>query len=163
MVKVNKPKGLIRYASSEAIINRSKFKVSPRIIGYSIVLILLLSVLSVLMLNRKDIDISILRTPGMLFQEQPGNKVSNLYNIKLVNKTFDNASMNIKLENTSGEINIIGNELNVTANEIHEAKFLVLLDKANLKMMNTPLTIGVYKNNQKIDEINTTFLGPKPN
>ena len=163
MVKINKPKGLIKYASTEGIINRAKFKISPRIIGYSVVLVLLLAILSVLMMNRKDIDISILRTPGMLFQEQPGNKISNLYNIKLVNKTFDNARLNIKLENADGEINIIGNELNVKANEIHEGKFLVLINKEKLEMMNTPLTIGVYKDNRKIDEINTTFLGPKPN
>jgi cytochrome c oxidase accessory protein FixG len=163
MDKIEKPRGLIRFASANGILNRTKFKVTPRIAGYSIVLVLLIGVLALLMVNRRDIDVTILRTPGMLFQEQPGNKVSNLYNINITNKTFDDVPLSLKLENISGELKIIGNELKINANEVTEAKFLVLLDKENIKMMNTPLTIGLYDKDKKIDEFRTTFLGPIQN
>lgn len=160
MDKIKKPRGLIRFASSNNIKNKTKFKFTPRIFGYSSILFLLVGVLIILMMNRKDIDVNILRTPGLLFQEQQGDSVSNLYNIEVVNKTFDKTSIDLKLENKEGEIKIIGNELNLDPDAIVNAKFFVYLSKNKLEKTNTPLTIGVYSNNKKINEINTSFLGP---
>jgi len=161
MDKVKKPGGLIRFASEKNIKNKLKFKITPRIIGYSALLVLLVTVLTIFMFNRSDIDVSILRAPGMLFQEQPGGMLSNLYNIKIVNKTFDDVPINVKLENIDGEIKLIGNEnIKIEPSGILEGKFLVLLPKEEIKIMNTLLTIGVYRNEQKIDEIKTSFLGP---
>ncbi len=45
MEKINKPKGLIRYASEDNIMNKSKFTFSPRLKGYSAVLTILIGVL----------------------------------------------------------------------------------------------------------------------
>ncbi len=160
MDKIKKPRGLIRFASENNIKNQQKFRFSPRIIGYSSILVVLLSIFTVLLLNRKDIDVNILRAPGMLFQEQPGNLISNLYSIEVVNKTFDGVSIDLKLENKEGEIKIIGNILKLEPNAVADAKFLVLLPKEKLDKTNTPLKIGVYSQNKKIDEINTSFLGP---
>ena len=160
MDKVKKPRGLIRFASENNIKNRLKFKVTPRIIGYSTLLVLLVTVLTVLLLNRSDIDVNILRTPGMLYQEQPGGMLSNLYNMKIVNKTFDKVPINVKLENVKGEIKLIGRDnIELGPSGILEEKFLVLLPKDEIKMMNTPLYIGVYRGDQKIDDIKTSFLG----
>ena len=160
MDKINKPRGLIRFASESNIKLKQKFRFTQRIIGYSSLLVVLLTVFVVLLLNRRDIDVNILRSPGMLFQEQPGNLVSNLYNIEVVNKTFDKIPIELKLENRNGEIKIIGNSLNIEPNGIAEAKFMVLLPKEELDKTNNPLKIGVYSQNKKIDEISSSFLGP---
>jgi len=160
MDKVKKPRGLIRFASENNIKNKLKFKITPRIIGYSTLLILLMTVLTVLILNRSDIDVNILRTPGMLYQEQPGDMLSNLYNMKIVNKTFDKVPISIKLENIKGEIKLIGRDnIKLEPSGILEEKFLVFLPKDEIKVMNTPLNIGVYRGEEKIDDIKTSFLG----
>lgn len=160
MDKVKKPRGLIRFASENNIKNRLKFKVTPRIIGYSALLVLLVTVLTVLLLGRSDIDVNILRTPGMLYQEQAGGMISNLYNMKIVNKTFDKVHLTVKLENVKGEIKLIGRDLiELEPSMILEEKFLVLLPKDEIKVMNTPLYIGVYRGEQKVDDIKTSFLG----
>jgi cytochrome c oxidase accessory protein FixG len=161
MDKVKKPRGLIRFASENNIKNKLKFRITPRIIGYSSLLVLLLVVLTILMFNRSDIDVNILRAPGMLYQEQPNNMLSNLYNIKIVNKTFDEVSIDVKLENIEGEIKLVGKEkIKIEPSGILEGKFLVMLPEDEIKVMNTPLRIGVYRDNRKIDEIKTSFLGP---
>lgn len=160
MDKINKPRGLIRFASEMNIKMQQKFKFSPRIIGYSVILVVLLTIFTVLLLNRRDIDVNILRSPGMLFQEQPGNKVSNLYNIEVVNKTFNTVSIELELDDHEGEIKIIGNNLNIEPNGIANAKFMVLLDKDKLEKTNTQLEIKVLSGNKEIDEIKTSFLGP---
>ncbi len=160
MEKVHRPKGLIRYDSLNGIEKKTKFKFTPRMIGYSIVLTVLVGLLGYLLATRTDFSINILRTPGLLFQEQPDNKLSNLYDINLVNKTFKDVPFKIKLENIKGEIKIVGNDLNLKSQEIDDAKFLIILPKDEIKTMSTPIKIGVYAGNKLIKEINTSFLGP---
>ncbi|MEJ2055684.1 MAG: cytochrome c oxidase accessory protein CcoG, partial [Calditrichaceae bacterium] len=69
MQKVKRPKGLIRYSSFNGIKEGIKLKVTPRIAGYSVVLIILVTALLTLMLNRKPVETTVLRTPGVLYQE----------------------------------------------------------------------------------------------
>jgi cytochrome c oxidase accessory protein FixG len=160
MDKINKPRGLIRYASKNEIDTQIRKIFTPRAIGYTFVLILLLSLISFLLINRSEVELTILRTPGILFQEQPNNKISNLYDVKIINKTFDEFSVILKLENIEGEIKLIGNEnLFVESQGIAEAKFLVILSKDDIKTMKTPIDISVSSDEKVIDVIRTSFLG----
>lgn len=163
MEKVNFPKGLIRYASKNEIITGKRNLISFRSVAYTLVLVLLISIISSLLINRTEVELSILRTPGLLFQEQPNNKISNIYDVKVINKTFDKFAVNLKLLGIDGEIKVIGNDLFVKPQGIAEAKFLVILDKKDIKTLNTPITIAVLRDNKIIDKINTSFLGKLEN
>lgn len=160
MDKIDKPRGLIKFASSNMIMNRSKFRLTTRVVGYSAILLILVTITTVLLFKRQPIDVTILRTPGMMYQEQPGGLISNLYSVKLTNKTFDPVKLDLKLENSAGEIKIIGNDINLDPDAVSEAKFLVLIPRDKLTRMNTPLEIGIYKNNEKFRVYMSTFLGP---
>lgn len=162
MDKISKPKGLIRFASENNIRNKTKFRFTAREIAYTLVLLILLSVLTYLISTRKPIDVTILRAPGMIFQEQPDNKISNLYTMKLTNKTFNDVPVTLKLENLNGELKVIGNDIKVGSNDVSETKFLVLLNKDELKTMNIPLEIGLYINGEKFEIKKINFLGPAP-
>jgi cytochrome c oxidase accessory protein FixG len=160
MDKVKRPRGLIRYASLNSIEKKSKFKFTPRAIGYSVLLTVLLGVLSFLLLTRTDFSINILRTPGLLFQEQPDNKVSNLYDLNIVNKTFAEVPVKLKLENLEGELKLIGKDLVLEPQGIVDAKFLVLIPKTEIDRMNIPLEIGVYSGDKLLSKVKTSFLAP---
>ncbi|MCL6495221.1 MAG: cytochrome c oxidase accessory protein CcoG [Ignavibacterium sp.] len=160
MDKIKRPRGLIRYASLRNIENKAKFKFTPRMMLYSTILVILLSVLTYLMANRTDFNVNILRTPGMLFQQQPDGTISNLYDLNLVNKTFNPVQMQIKLLDPKGELKIIGSDLKLNPQQIVEAKFMILLPKESIKKMNTPVEIGIYDGNKLIKKIKTSFLGP---
>lgn len=161
MEKINKPKNLIKYASLNGIEKNAKFKITPRIILYSTILVILLGALGYLLSIRTDYSINILRTPGMLFQEQPGGKVSNVYDLNIVNKTFNETPVQLKLETPSGgELKLVGKDIVLKSQEIVETKFLVLLDKSSIAKMNTPIEIGVYNKDKLIKKVKTSFLGP---
>lgn len=160
MDKIKKPRGLIRYASENMILSRAKFRITPRIITYTLILAVLITVLTLLVANRKPIDITILRTPGMMYQEQPGGMISNLYSIKLTNKTFENVKIKMELEDIEGEIKVIGSQLELEPNSVSDAKFLVIIPKEKLKKLNTHLEIEIYSNDKELQEYETTFLGP---
>ena len=161
MDQVDRPRGLIRFDSMEGIKNNVKLKFTPRVIGYTTVLLVLLTTLTVLFAQRKDLDINILRTPGMLFQKQPDNKISNMYNLKVSNKTFTEMPLEFRLIDNDGEIKLIEHEINLKPLEIHEGTLLILLNKEKIKMTNTPLKIEILSGGKQIDIVNTTFLGPQ--
>jgi cytochrome c oxidase accessory protein FixG len=168
MDKIKRPRGLIRYASLNSIEKsersgsnrKSKWRITPREIGYSILLTLLVSVFIILMLNRTDFSVTVLRTAGLLYQEQPNNMVSNLYDLNLVNKTFNEIPVSLKLENIDGELKIVGKEIVMEPQGNIDAKFLVLLKKNELTKMSTPIDIGIYNGDKLIKKVSTSFLAP---
>ena len=159
MDKIDRPRGLIRYDSLRGIEKKEKFHFTPRMAGYSSILILILSVLSYLLVTRSDLSINILRTPGLLFQEQPDNKCSNIYDLNITNKSFNYTPIELKLKNVEGELKLLGDELNLKPQKKHDSKFLLILPKTSIAKMNTPITILVYSNDKLLKEVKTSFLG----
>lgn len=160
MTRINKPLGLIRYESEENIAHSRKGKFNWRIAGYSIVLTVLLSVLSILIITRDDVDARILRTAGQMFQREQDGRISNIYNIKLANKTHEDIPMTLRLENIKGEISIIGKTLVVPKESYFQTPFFVKIDRSLITRRKTPIVLGVYEGDKKIKTVKTTFLGP---
>jgi len=160
MSKINKPKGLIRYESEENIAHSKKSKFNWRLAGYSFVLVALLSVLVILLTTRDDVDARILRTAGQLYQEMPDGKISNLFNIKLANKTRHDVPVTLKLENIKGEIEVVARELIVPKESYFQTPFFVKIDSSLITRRKTPIVLGVYQGDKKIEIVETTFLGP---
>jgi len=160
MDKVKRPRGLIRYASLNGIENKTKFRFTPRAVVYTCILLLLTGIISYGLAVRTDFSVNILRTPGMLFQEQPGDIISNLYDLNIVNKTFNRMPVNLKLLDIKGEIKIIGKDIILEPQDNIDAKFLVLLPKDELKRMNNNINIGVYSNGKLLKQVSTSFLAP---
>ena len=102
----------------------------------------------------------LLRAKGMLYQEQPNEQVSNLYTIKLVNKTRDSFPVEIKVENFDETISMVGKDLSVKGESIAEGTFFIFLNRKDIQLRKTPLKIGLYSHDKKIKTIKTNFLGP---
>ena len=160
MKRVGFKPGLIRYASEKMIAERSKIKFNARIIAYSSVLLVLLTATTYFMLARTSIEATVLRTPGMLFQDLGNGKYSNLYDIKLVNKTNADIPVELKLLNGSGEIQIIGKPVNVPKQSLGEAAFFVIVDKSQIPSSKTEFQLGVFSGGKQVDKTKITFFGP---
>jgi cytochrome c oxidase accessory protein FixG len=160
MDKVGKPRGLVRYDSAEAIASGTSRLFTSRVIGYSVVLLLLATLLGVLLANRSEVDVTVLRTPGMFYQERPDGRVSNVYDVKVLNKTFDSVPVTFALEGVEGAIEVMGGEIAAEAQGIAESKLLILLRPSQLSGLSTPVAIGVYADGRKLNTIHTSFLGP---
>lgn len=158
MDKIKKPRGLVRYDSLNGIKDRIRFKITPRIIVYSIILTLLLSIFTYLLATRTDFNVNILRTPGMLYQDQPNDMISNIYTINVVNKTFNDVHIAFKVKNMPAEIKILGEPVNLKGQAVYEGRFMIVLDRKKLDKMNVPLYVGVYQNGKEIKTVKTSFL-----
>lgn len=163
MDKVEKPRGLIRYASMKGIKDKIKFQVTPRIILYSVLLVILLSIFTTLLLSREDVKVNVLRSPGKIFQEMPDGKISNLYHVKLVNNTFKDIPVEVKINNPDAEFKLIGKEISLQALNVQESEFMILFDKDKIKSTVMQLNIQIYANGKIVNDIKTTFIGPSKN
>lgn len=161
MVKIKKPEGLIRYTSENAIKKGIKFKVTPRIIGYSAILFVLLSSLITLLAMRSDIETTVLRTPGLMYQKPDATHISNVYNVQLVNKTFKDIPIELKVIEPVGEIKWVGEGItNLEQQGISGGEFFLILPKSAITKTKTKVKFEVYSNGKKIDDTETSFLGP---
>ena len=159
MVKVKRPTGLIRYASKNEVETGVRKIFTPKAIGYTIVLFILFTIITFLLATRSDFELSIVRTPGLMAQEQPDNKLSNLYDVKIINKTFDTIPTELKLQNMEGEIKLLSGDLTLPPQGVAEGKFFVILSEDSIKKLSTPIEIAVKSDNKVIDVIKTSFLG----
>lgn len=162
MERIGRPKRLIRYASLNGIERGEPLKITPRLVGYTVVLLALASLLGFLVFTRSDVQTTLLRAPGALFQKMPDGHYSNLYTVRVVNKTSRQIPIQLKLENFPGDLQVMGRELVVAPEDHTETSVLVDLEPNTLlKSGTTPLVVGVYANGKRIETIKTAFLGPK--
>ena len=76
--------------------------------------------LSYTLVSRPVIETTILRTPGLLYQENPDQTVSNVYNIKIVNKTHETLPLEFRLIAPEGEIKMAGSKLEIRDQSMFE-------------------------------------------
>ncbi len=161
MDKVGFEKGLIRYASEDQIKNKRKeVTLTPRMIAYSSVLGVLLSLLIVLLTLRNDVETSMLRAPGTTYQEQEDGRLSNLYQYKVINKTNDALPIHFEVLEGNAEIKIVGKELTLQKGENIEGALFIMLDRSELTGMKTDIKIGVFSEGRQLESLETVFLGP---
>lgn len=109
MIGISKPVGLIRYTSENQIERKPTRVVRPRTIGYSVVLVGLLTVFGVLLADRKPIDVNIGRAGKELFAMLPDGNVTNRLRFRVQNRGEASANFTITaVEPTGVEVKLVG-------------------------------------------------------
>ncbi|MCB0496616.1 MAG: cytochrome c oxidase accessory protein CcoG [Cyclobacteriaceae bacterium] len=162
MTKVDRPKGLVRIASYNNIVEGTKKIFTGRVIGYTVVLAALLVALGTLLSNRTAIDATALRVPGQLYQKNEKGDIQNLINILFINKSFDPIQLSVKVRNIpSATIQQVGKpEISLGPNSTFEGIFFVTIPLADLHDPKTPIIIDVYKDGEVVETTKTNFLAP---
>lgn len=162
MVKINKPKGLIRYASYNSIKDGKVKLFTPRVAGYSVVLIALLSLLSFFIFTRADIEMTALKAPGTLYSKTDDGQITNLYNIEFINKTFKDVPLELKIESPAGAtfMRVGGPEIVVPKEGILKGLYMIKLPPELITSTKTIVQLGVYENGKKIITNKVKFIGP---
>ncbi|MBP9159799.1 MAG: cytochrome c oxidase accessory protein CcoG [Flavobacteriales bacterium] len=160
MVATGQPTGLIRFASEAEIADKRTFRWTTRMKAYTAVLVVLIGALLAVVLTRSDVETTVLRTPGLLFQRQPDGRISNLYTYKLVNKTNKGMPIHFELMDHSGELNLVGGPPVLERASMAEGELFIILDKGQMDGYNTLLKVGVFTGSKQIATISTSFVGP---
>lgn len=160
MKKLELPKGLIRYASENEIAKKQRFQFTSRMKVYSAILLLLITLMSFMLLTRKEVGVNISRVGGQLYQEVGKDSLSNLYTITLNNKTLKLLNLDLKVENAPATIKIIGGQ-QLQAHPAQQSKstLFVVLPLTSITKRETVLQMGVYHDGKKMETVKISFLG----
>lgn len=162
MVGMKRPTGLIRYDSEAGIAEGKKLSYTGRMKFYTVALLILAGLLTTLLVTRHNVDGTIVRAPGLLFQEVGEDSLSNLYSFKYRNKTLDDINLALKLENGApGQIKLVtSSSILAKKEDIGSASFFIVLPRTAINARKTPLKIGLYQGGEKIADVKTNFMGP---
>lgn len=160
MEKTHRPTRLIGFMSEDQIKSKSAFKLSKKVYAYTFVFLILVSVLSYLLISRSEIETTVLRAGGTLYQMRDNGTVSNLYNAELVNKTTENIVFEMKPEDENVIIQYIRKENSIKKGGSVKVTFFVIIPQKDIKKYKSEIEIDIYSYGKKIDEIKTNFIAP---
>ena len=101
MEKIEKPKGLIRYATGNSLKGIALNWLRPRVAIYSVLLIAVVGALLFSVSNRQDIAVTVLRAKDNPYQvvknEGGSEEVINHFKMHMQNQTFDDLKLKMTL------------------------------------------------------------------
>ncbi len=160
MDKIHKPRNLIGFFSENMIRTKEKPTFTGRMMGYSGVIMVLIAVLSYFILSRSDMDMTIMRSAGMLYQQQPGGYISNIYNVEIINKTDKNQVISLVSDDPSIKIKYIQAPGIINKGGAVKAVFFVLIQASHINKLKTNLNLQLIRNHRIVQTASTTFIGP---
>src|SRR5690554_2094361 len=161
MIKVNRPTGLIRLDSEKGVREGKQKLLTPRVRGYSAVLLVLFGIFVSLLWTRSDLEATVTRFRGMTYQEREGGEVSNLYEVSFINKTFDPQNVELRPENADYRIEVVGDDNWALDGQARfEGRFFIVTDQDKIVFNQNDIKLLFLQNGEVIDEIKTSFVAP---
>jgi len=164
MVKINKPVGLIRIDSKNNIEEKKGFKISTRIIAYSAVMLILLGSSVAILATRKSVEANVLRISGSTYSESADGRVTNMFNLSMVNKTFEDKNFRLELEsskNTANTTLIMVQQDSVLKSNSEEKKvFMIYKEQKDINKNEVPMEVNLFGDGELIKTSKFTFLAP---
>ncbi|MFN7930030.1 MAG: cytochrome c oxidase accessory protein CcoG [Blastocatellia bacterium] len=159
MDKIKKPRGLIRYSSLTAIKEGKSHWLSPRILGYTGVWLVITSLFFFFFIRRPLTEVLILRQPGSLAQKQANGDTLNFYLLQIANKQAHDVPVELKLLSPQkGNITLIGEFSSVPGITEKTGRFFLTVPKDELSGGDLNVKFGVYSQGQLLKEVETKFL-----
>ena len=161
MIRIAKPKGLIRFASINSITQGIQRIFTARVIGYSFVLLVLMGILSFALITRTDVETTVFKIPGTLYQREPG-LITNLYNFEFVNKTFDELTVEIKVESPASATihKVDGKAVVIPPEQLTKAVYFIKIPENRINNARTTVVLSVYSSGEKLETVRAKFIGP---
>lgn len=159
MEKVKKPKGLIRY-DNEARSSLNFFR--PRILIF-LSLLLLLSVSFILVLsNRNDLHVSLLRAKESPYQTLDNDTLINHFKLHIKNQSAARKQILIQTDSTDLTLITQSNPLTLPSHSDHVAHFFIKFPRSLLKKGLRPASVSIQdmESKQILIRKSFTLLGP---
>ncbi len=159
MNKVGGEPDLITFASENNIASGKKFEFTYRIKSYTVVLGILLVLLSILILTRTTFDATILRVPGQTIQENNDGTISNLYRIKVTNKSNQTLAYHIVASDPTIKIERIGLPLDsLKGRQLAEETFFIKVKPSDVHQRKIKYEIKLMSGEKIIDTKQAIFI-----
>ncbi len=164
MDKLNYPRGLVKYTTQHAIDNKTSHVVRTRTIIYTILWAGLIVAFFVALNMRKPLMADIIRDRTTLYREVSGQRIENLYTMKIMNKSQVDNEYTVTAHGIDGIIvKLEKYPTIIPAGELLEVIAHVTIPNKNIEKRSNIITFVITETENSevsIDE-DARFLGPK--
>ena len=160
MDKLQRPRGLIRFASYNQIVAGVADHFNTRVKAYAVLCTGLITLCLFLLLSRPMVHLSVGRLSGSTFQTLADGSVINLYRVQLANNTFKTLDIKLKLKENSGELRAQDNIV-VPSYGLVETVINVLIKAEDLKSSKTYIDLDIIHDSKTILTEELIFVSPR--
>lgn len=164
MEKVNKPKGLIRYAAINEFAGKALPPIwrRPRVIVYSSIMTFAAVALIWGMTNMAPMEVTVLKERAPLYVQMSDGSIQNKYEVKVVNKTNEIMQAEVEVFGHDDLVYIVDRIAEVSPGSVATIRLFVRIPRDKLSGQSTPIDI-VVKDLTKSDiedRYRSVFHGP---
>lgn len=164
MDKLERPKGLIRYATEKEIEGGTTNILRPRLIGYAAMLLLMIGTMTYAIASRTPFGLDIERDRGSLYRITPNDTIQNSYTLKLKNMSQTPQQYEIRVEGIDKAI-FDGKKIHkMSVNQLKEVAVNIEVDPSETKIKNTRTDIEFIiidtKTNEEVAREESRFIAP---
>lgn len=167
MQKISRPLGLIRYTSMDEVEGRilpPLFK-RPRVIIYSLILLLALSGIFYGFMTLGGLSINVLHERQPLFVRLSDGSIQNKYILKIVNTSDHELNLKIEVEGDA-EMTLVGadDRVRVPLSRVKAMPLYLRIkrDKLDREIMPVKFKVSDLDDKTMTSEYESMFMGPKP-
>jgi len=161
MRRVDKPTGLIRLTSHEAIVEGRLHWLTARVRAYTTVWVALVTVVTWLVVTRPALDVVMLRQPGTLYATLPDGQVTNFYNVQVFNRTRDAVPFDVvPVEPAGMTVLPLGPLAEVEPHGLLEGRLLLTIPPEATGDGSVPVRLEVRSGGEVIQMVRSSFVGP---
>lgn len=155
MDKMNYPRGLISYTTERNLETpeNKTHPLRPKLIGYSIILVLLTGALVANIAMRKPMDFDIIRDRNQLYRVDFNGLVENTYTLKVINKAQYEQTFSIDVKGLDNYKYIGDTTFTVNAGESHNVPLSLVMDPYDLKAPMTEFNFVLSPINEPDNQI----------
>ncbi|MGH1484655.1 MAG: cytochrome c oxidase accessory protein CcoG [Cellvibrionaceae bacterium] len=163
MDKMDYERGLIRFTSDDQLETGNTHYIRPRVFGYIFLLIAMFSVFCYTIINREPLTIDVDRDRGARMFRLQGDKVQNVYTIKVHNMDRQEHTFDLQVEGPHNFVIKRYRPVPIEKNEIFTFPVRVEVDTADLNAVKTAIkfTIQSQDDDAIVATEETTFIGPE--
>lgn len=163
MLKIERPQSLIGFYNQDFIQHKKPYKIGLKSLGYAAVLFVVLLVFSSLIYKRENVQTTVLRASGTLYQNRANGKVSNLYNAELINKTNKAIKFQFKPKNEGDEIEFIQKATVLPKEGTVQITFFLIRKQNYIKTYKSDAEFEVIADGKVLSNATTSFFAQPDN
>jgi cytochrome c oxidase accessory protein FixG len=160
MTKLNRPTGLIRYAS-QAVIDGEKPKLlRARVLLYPVIMIVLGVLFIGVLMNQAPSYIAVLRGTGAPFYTLPSGEVANPVKLKLINRTEGDVAYTVTSTDGIAQVRIEDKQITLKPGELRQVSGIIVVQPDAFVNGTYNASVRVRASDGYAREVTYRLLGP---
>ncbi len=162
MVAIDKPRGLIRYTSENAIDKEPTRVARPRLLLYGVLLLVLSTAFVALISNRTALEVDVRRAAGTTYSTTADGDVANRFSLRLRNRTADDATATLNIIEPHGAyLRVVGDErISLPSGDLKRTEAWITLPADEMPAGGTTASIEIAMDDEIIKTVEVRLLGP---